>query len=191
MSDRHKKTSKFLSLVLRHNPQAAGVTLDENGWVPVAELLAGCRRTGHDLTPEVLAEIVRTSDKQRFALSPDGTRIRANQGHSVPIELGYEAAAPPEVLYHGTAEKYLPPIRAQGLLKGSRHHVHLSERVETATAVGQRHGRLVLLEVRSGPMHRDGLAFYRTPNGVWLTDHVPVQYLVFPQTGESRMTKPE
>ena len=181
MSDRHKQKSKFLSLVLRHEPQRAGIALDESGWVAVDELLAGCRRAGQVISPEELREIVRTSDKQRFALSPDGTRIRANQGHSVEVELGYEPATPPEVLYHGTAEKNLAGIRQQGLHKGARHDVHLSERVETAAQVGQRHGRLVLLEVRAGAMHRDGFVFRRTPNGVWLADHVPPGYLVFPK----------
>ena len=169
--------------MLRHEPQRAGIALDESGWVAVDELLAGCRRAGQVISPEELREIVRTSDKQRFALSPDGTRIRANQGHSVEVELGYEPATPPEVLYHGTAEKYVESIRRQGLIKGARHHVHLSERMETATAVGRRHGRLVLLEVRAGAMQRDGIPFFKTPNGVWLTDHVPTKYLVIPPDG--------
>jgi putative RNA 2'-phosphotransferase len=180
MSDPHKHKSKFLSLVLRHEPERVGIRLDESGWVAVDELLEGCRRAGNRMTLDELKEIVRTNNKQRFAFSDDGTRIRANQGHSVEVELGYEPAAPPEVLYHGTAEKHLPGIRREGLIKGARHHVHLSERVETASAVGQRHGRLVLLEVRAGAMHRDGLLFFKTPNGVWLTDGVPAQYLVFP-----------
>ena len=183
MADRYKTKSKFLSLVLRHEPQAAGVRLDESGWVGVDELLEGCRRAGQAISPEELKEIVATSDKQRFALSPDGKRIRANQGHSVEVELGYEPATPPEVLYHGTAERYVASIRTDGLRRGNRHHVHLSERRDTAAAVGQRHGRLVLLEVRSGDMHRAGLAFFKTPNNVWLTDQVPVQYLVFPAAG--------
>jgi putative RNA 2'-phosphotransferase len=180
MSDAHKKTSKFLSLVLRHEPERIGIRLDEAGWVPVDELLEGCRRAGKAISHEELKEIVRTSDKQRYALSEDGSRIRANQGHSVEVDLGYAPAMPPEVLFHGTAEKNLAGIRTCGLLKGARHHVHLSERVETASAVGQRHGRLVLLKVRSGAMQRDGLPFFKTPNGVWLTDHVPPEYLVFP-----------
>ena len=173
MPDPHKTRSKFLSLVLRHQPEEAGIILDEAGWVAVDELLAGCRRSGHAITPDQLREIVRTSDKQRFALSDDGTRIRANQGHSVEVDLGYEPAAPPGVLYHGTAERYLPSIRREGLSKGARHHVHLSQTVATATAVGRRHGKVVVLEVRAGDMHRSGLAFFRTPNGVWLTDSVP------------------
>jgi putative RNA 2'-phosphotransferase len=179
MGDRHKHKSKFLSLVLRHQPEVAGISVDEAGWVAVEELLEGCRRAGQAISRPELEEIVRASDKQRFALSPDGTRIRADQGHSVDVDLGYEPATPPDVLYHGTAEKYLDSIRREGLVKGGRHHVHLSERVETATAVGQRHGKVVVLEVRAGAMHREGFLFYRTPNGVWLTDQVSPEYLTF------------
>jgi putative RNA 2'-phosphotransferase len=181
MGDSHRQKSKFLSLVLRHEPQRVGITLDPAGWVAVEELLEGLRRAGSPTTRQELEDIVRTSDKQRFALSEDGLRIRASQGHSVEVDLGYEPAAPPEVLYHGTADKHLASIRREGLSKGARHHVHLSETVATATAVGQRHGKVVVLEVRAGEMHRTGLAFFRTPNGVWLTDHVPVQYLVLPE----------
>ena len=181
MSDNLIRKSKFLSLVLRHEPQAAGVVLDEAGWVGVPELLAGCAKAGVSIGPDELREIVRASDKQRFALNEDGTRIRANQGHSVDVELGHAPATPPETLWHGTAEKYLAPIRAQGLIKGARHHVHLSPNADTASAVGRRHGRLVLLEVAAGRMHRDGFAFFCTPNGVWLTDRVPPEYLTFPQ----------
>ena len=179
MRDRHKKTSKFLSLVLRHEPERAGVVLDAAGWVGVAELLEGCARAGHAISRDELEEVVRTSDKQRFALSGDGTRIRANQGHSVEVELGYEPAAPPEVLWHGTAEQFVASIRERGLVRGSRHHVHLSETEATAAAVGRRHGKLALLRVKAGEMHRAGAVFYRTPNGVWLTEGVGVEYLVF------------
>jgi putative RNA 2'-phosphotransferase len=181
MSDSHRQKSKFLSLVLRHEPQRAGVTLDAAGWVAVDELLEGCRRAGSPLTREELDEMVRTSDKQRFALSEDGLRIRANQGHSVEVDLGNEPATPPEELYHGTAANYLAPIRRDGLHKRERHHVHLSETLETATAVGRRHGKVVVLHVRAGDMHRRGLAFFKTPNGVWLTDHVGPEFLVVPE----------
>ena len=180
MSNPHKKQSKFLSLVLRHEPQVAGVVLDDAGWVGVAELLAGCAKAGMNITEGELHEIVRTSDKQRFALSDDGARIRANQGHSVDVELGHAPATPPETLWHGTSEKYVASIRQQGLVKGARHHVHLSPSAQTAGAVGRRHGRLVLLTVAAGRMHRAGFEFFLTPNGVWLTDNVPPEYLTFP-----------
>ena len=178
MADPHRQKSKFLSLVLRHEPQRAGITLDEAGWVAVDELLEGCRRAGTPVTHEELREIVRASDKQRFALSDDGTRIRANQGHSVQVELGLEPVEPPEVLYHGTADRFLESIRREGLQKQGRHHVHLSQTIDGASAVGRRHGRLVVLEGRAGAMHREGMPFFRSANGVWLTDHVPPRFLV-------------
>jgi putative RNA 2'-phosphotransferase len=174
------KISKFLSLVLRHKPQEIGISLDDAGWVDVDTLLTACANHRFRITRQQLDEVVATSDKKRFAFSEDGTRIRANQGHSVQVELGYEPAKPPEILYHGTADRFVESIRRQGLLKGKRHHVHLSVSRETAAAVGTRHGRLVLLEVRAGEMHRAGVIFYKTPNNVWLTDLVPQEYLVFP-----------
>ncbi|HEY2586880.1 MAG TPA: RNA 2'-phosphotransferase [Tepidisphaeraceae bacterium] len=180
MSKSDVQLSKFLSLVLRHKPDEIGITLDEAGWVPVSELLEALHRAGRGMLREQLVQIVSGSDKQRFALSDDGSRIRANQGHSVQVELGYEPAEPPEMLFHGTSEKSVESIRHDGLQKRKRHHVHLSPTRQTAAAVGSRHGKLVLLEVRGGAMHRDGFAFYRTPNNVRLTDEVPVKYVVFP-----------
>jgi putative RNA 2'-phosphotransferase len=176
-----KTKSKFLSLVLRHQPEVAGITLDSSGWVAVGELLAGCARAGQSISHGELLEIVRTSDKQRFALSDDGLCIRANQGHSVEVELGYEPAEPPAVLYHGTAASALPSIRIVGLERRARHHVHLSERTDTATAVGGRHGKPIVLTVDAARMRADRLVFYRTPNGVWLTDEVPAKYLTIPE----------
>jgi putative RNA 2'-phosphotransferase len=144
-------------------------------------LLAGCARAGSPITREELDEIVSSSDKQRFALSPDGTRIRANQGHSVEVRLDYAAQTPPEVLFHGTATRFVGAIREQGLAKGARHHVHLSADEETARKVGQRHGRPVILHVRSGAMCREGHEFFRSANGVWLTESVPAAWLIFPE----------
>lgn len=172
------RISKFLSLVLRHQPERAGLVLDEAGWVSVDDLLTGCAACGVELDRKQLEQLVRDSDKQRFALSDDGARIRANQGHSVSVALGYEPAEPPELLFHGTVERFLPSIRRQGLVRGKRHHVHLSATEDTAIKVGQRRGRPVLLKVRAGAMHRDGIAFYESENGVWLTEHVPPGYLV-------------
>ena len=174
------RISKFLSLVLRHKPEEIGVTLDEAGWVDVETLLSACARHRFPITRQQLETVVATSDKKRFALSEDGSRIRANQGHSVEVELGYAPAQPPEILYHGTADRFIESIRRQGLIKGKRHHVHLSLTRPTAAAVGTRHGRLVLLEVRSGDMHRAGIVFYKSANDVWLTDAVPAEYLIFP-----------
>ena len=179
MKDRHVRTSKFLSLVLRHQPEKVGVTLDPEGWVSVSRLLRALEAHGLRLTPDELREVVRANDKQRFSFSPDGLSIRASQGHSVQVELGYEQSEPPPTLYHGTAERFLPSIRRQGLLKGSRHHVHLSEQEATAVAVGRRYGRPVTLTIASGAMHADGHQFFRAANGVWLTEHVPARYITF------------
>jgi putative RNA 2'-phosphotransferase len=171
------RISKFLSLVLRHKPEELGLELDAAGWVPVNDLLEAAALRGVKISNEQLDEVVRTNDKKRFALSDDGRMIRASQGHSVEVELGYEQAAPPPVLYHGTVERFLPSIREQGLIKGNRQHVHLSPDVETAIAVGKRRGRPVVLKVSSGQMQADGFAFYLSANGVWLTDHIPIRYL--------------
>jgi putative RNA 2'-phosphotransferase len=177
MADTLVRTSKFLSLVLRHEPEKLGLELDAQGWVSSDELLA--KAAGHlPLTAELLHEVVRTSDKQRFAISEDGTRIRANQGHSVPVELELAAQVPPEQLYHGTATRFLDSIRRHGLLRGERHHVHLSADTDTAVKVGVRHGQPVVLVVQAGDMHRAGHAFFRSDNGVWLVEHVPPSFLV-------------
>lgn len=174
------KTSKFLSLVLRHEPEKIGLTLDEAGWVPVADLLAALARHRHPLTEAELGEVVATSDKKRFAFSEDGTRIRASQGHSVEVDLGYEPATPPAILHHGTVDRFIESIREKGLIKGQRHHVHLSADVATATIVGQRRGKPVLLTINAEGMHAAGCAFFRSANGVWLTEHVPSRFIAFP-----------
>ena len=144
------RLSKFLSLVLRHDPACIGLTLDAQGWADVDDLLQKANAAGVPLTRALLDEIVRTSDKQRFALSTDGTRIRANQGHSIPVDLALEPVAPPNVLYHGTVARFLPSIRRKGLRRGQRHHVHLSADRETASRVGSRRGEPVVLTVAAG-----------------------------------------
>lgn len=174
-----RRASKFLSLVLRHEPARIGITLDAAGWTDVAALLDALAAHGQPLTRAELDEIVRTSDKQRFALSADSTRIRANQGHSVEVELGLPAVVPPDVLYHGTVAAALPGIRVQGLVKGERHHVHLSADIETANKVGGRRGRPVVLAIDARGMAATGHTFYRSENGVWLVDHVPVAFITF------------
>jgi putative RNA 2'-phosphotransferase len=179
MKERHVRVSKFLSLVLRHHPERVGVTLDREGWVSVTRLLEALETHGLRVTPDELREVVHANDKQRFSFSPDGLSVRANQGHSVKVELGYEPLQPPPTLYHGTAERFLPSIKEQGLLKGGRHHVHLSEQEATAVAVGRRYGRPVILSIASGAMHADGHLFFRSANGVWLTEHIPVRYIKF------------
>jgi putative RNA 2'-phosphotransferase len=177
------RTSKFLSKVLRHAPESVGLRLDEAGWVEVEALLAAARGAGVPLDRPTLERVVAGSDKQRFALSDDGSRIRANQGHSVPVELGLRPVEPPEILFHGTADRNLDSIRGAGLRPGSRTHVHLSADEATAVTVGRRHGRPVVLRVHAGRMHADGHAFWRSDNGVWLAAAVPAGYLELPGEG--------
>ena len=169
--------SKFLSFVLRHRPDAAAVTLDQGGWVDVELLLRGCADNGHRISRDELAEVVATNPKQRFAFSDDGRRIRANQGHSTDVELGYEPAEPPDALFHGTVARSLPSIREKGLQRMDRHHVHLSGDASTARAVGARRGKAVVLRIDAQGMRAAGHTFYRTPNGVWLTDEVPSTFI--------------
>lgn len=171
--------SKFLSLVLRHRPEAIGIRLDGQGWIAIDTLLAQCRAHGRDISRPMLDEMVATNSKRRFAVSEDGLRIRASQGHSVKVELGYDAAVPPEVLYHGTVAEAVGSIRARGLDRMRRHHVHLSPDTATAQAVGARRGKPLVLRVHAGRMHRDGHAFYLSANGVWLTPAVPPGYIDF------------
>jgi putative RNA 2'-phosphotransferase len=174
-------TSKFLSLVLRHQPEVVGMQLDPEGWLAIDELIENANRSGTPLSLELLHEVVATSDKKRFALSEDGLRIRANQGHSVTdVELNLEPVVPPNVLYHGTVAAFLDSIRERGLLKRSRNHVHLSADIETAKKVGARRGKAVILTIHSDAMHQSGLTFYLSANGVWLTDAVPVSFIEFP-----------
>lgn len=169
--------SRRLCYVLRHAPDSVGLSLDAAGWVDVDELLTGLARAGTPLSRADLDVVVRTSDKQRFAYDASGSRIRANQGHSVPVDLNLEAQAPPAVLYHGTDDRALDSIRNQGLTSRGRHHVHLSADVETATAVGARRGSPVVLAVDAAAMAADGMQFYRSANGVWLVQAVPARYL--------------
>ena len=180
MKDRAVRISKFLSLVLRHQPEKVGLNLDHEGWVSVSELIAAFGAHGFPLTMEELQEVVRSNDKKRFSFSPDMLFIRASQGHSVTVELGYEPKQPPPVLYHGTAERFLSSIRQQGLIKGRRHHVHLSENTVTAETVGGRYGKPVVLRIDSERMQRDGYSFFRSDNGVWLAESVPAEYIMFP-----------
>lgn len=179
------RSSKFLSLVLRHDPARVGITLDSAGWTDVNALLAACAAHGHPLTRDQLDHLVASSDKQRFALSSDGTRIRANQGHSVSVELGLAPQQPPARLHHGTVAAALAGIRAEGLQKRARHHVHLSADLPTAKKVGSRRGAPLILTVRADEMAAAGLLFYRSENGVWLTDHVPPRFIDFPGHGSS------
>ena len=171
-----KDTSKFLSLILRHKPEVIGISLDEHGWADVDELIKGVSRT-HRLNRELLEKIVAEDEKQRYSFNEDKTLIRANQGHSIPVDVELEEVVPPEVLYHGTGEKYVSSIDATGLTPKSRLYVHLSGDRDTALKVGQRHGKPVVYVIDSAGMHADGYRFFRSVNGVWLTKEVPVRYL--------------
>lgn len=169
--------SKFLSLVLRHKPEEVGIDLDEAGWTEIDGLLAAMARHGQPITREELDHVVVTSEKKRFAISDDCRRIRANQGHSVEVDLGYASAEPPEFLYHGTVPERIDSIRTGGLVKGNRHDVHLSPDRETAIKVATRRGKPIILRIKSGEMHRAGYLFVCSDNNVWLTDHVPPEFI--------------
>jgi putative RNA 2'-phosphotransferase len=175
---RRVRVSKLLSLGLRHEPSALAVELDSAGWTSVESVLAGLGARGEPVTPDELAEVVATSDKKRFALSDDGVRIRASQGHSVDVDLGLPPREPPETLFHGTSTRVESAIRREGLVAGSRTHVHLSADVRTAEIVAKRReGPHVILRVRAAAMYATGLAFFVSENGVWLTERVPPDFI--------------
>jgi putative RNA 2'-phosphotransferase len=177
MNNRVVKVSKYLSKHLRHNPERIGLVLEVGGWVEVEKLLAACNQNGFTISREELDFVVANNDKKRFSFDSTGKLIRANQGHSVEVDLQLEPKLPPSILYHGTGRQFIDSILETGLLKMSRHHVHLSQNIETATNVGARHGKPVVLIVDAAKMHEDGYVFYCSDNGVWLVDNVPPQYL--------------
>ena len=170
------ETSRYIALILRHKPETIDIKLDEHGWARVGELIKGVSKT-HPLTMEMLEKIVEIDDKQRFAFNEDKTLIRANQGHSVSVDVQLKEAVPPKILYHGTAEKYVESIERSGLFPKSRLYVHLSDNSETAIKVGSRHGNPMVYTVDAERMSNDGYVFYRSANGVWLTKAVPIEYL--------------
>jgi len=177
MEKQLKHISKLVSLVLRHQPEAIGLQLDENGWTNVQELIHQLNKNGISTDMEMINRVVDTNDKKRFSFNKDKTMLRANQGHSIEVELDLKTATPPEILYHGTAERFLASILKEGLTKQQRQHVHLSWQMETAKAVGSRHGKPVILTINAGAMQEDGFSFYLSHNNVWLVDAVPVQYI--------------
>lgn len=171
------KLSVFISLILRHKPDVAGIQLDEHGWANVDELINGINNTGRNIDINILEEIVTTDNKQRYSFNDDKTLIRANQGHSIPVDVELEEKQPPEYLYHGTADRFLDSITTEGLKPMSRLYVHLSSDEETALKVGKRHGKPVVLRIKSEEMYNDGIKFYLSQNGVWLTKYVDVKYI--------------
>ena len=172
-----KRIGKFISLILRHEPEKIGLQLDDAGWADVNELLAGLRRKNRNLSFDQLQDLVATNDKKRYSFNEDKTRIRANQGHSLELDLQLEALEPPEQLYHGTATRFMYSILEKGLLRAERHHVHLSSEKTTAHTVGSRHGKPLVLKVNAKGMHKNGYVFYCSENLVWLTDHVPAEFI--------------
>ena len=169
--------SRYMSLILRHKPEVIGISLDEHGWAVVEDLINGIARNNEGFNMEMLEEIVKTDNKQRYSFNEDKTLIRANQGHSIPVDVELEEKEPPEFLYHGTGEKYVSSINAQGLIPKSRLYVHLSKDTDTAKNVGRRHGKEVVYKVAAYKMYQDGYKFYLSVNGVWLTKKVPIEYL--------------
>lgn len=172
----NKDVSKFIALILRHKPESIGITLDEHGWANVGDLIAGIAKTQR-FTMEMLEEIVRTDNKQRYSFNEDKTLIRANQGHSIPVDVELPEMLSPVVLYHGTGVKYKDSIDQQGLIPKSRLYVHLSQDYDTAVKVGQRHGKPFVYKVDAARMSADGYKFFLSVNGVWLTKKVPAEYL--------------
>ncbi len=171
-----KRIGKYVSLLLRHHPEKAGLTIDEHGWADVAELIEKVHPQ-YSLTEELLHELAYGPDKQRYEFSEDGKRVRALHGHSIKVDLGYEAVEPPAILYHGTAEKYRESIEKEGLSKKSRQYVHLSDSIQRAAEVGRRHGKLIIYSIDSAAMHKEGFDFFHSASGVWLTDAVPIKYM--------------
>ena len=177
MNQHHAKISKYLSYILRHQPQSIGLNLDKEGWADIVTLIACAAKTGTTLTPEQIQTVVESNDKKRFTLSEDGLRIRAAQGHTTPsVEITHKETQPPEFLYHGTATRFLDSIKEKGLIPGKRHHVHLSADERTAITVGQRHGKPVVLKIKAQLMHEQGFKFYLSDNKVWLTERIPTEF---------------
>lgn len=173
---KEKDVSKYISLILRHKPETIGITLDEHGWADVAALIEGINKT-NPFSMEMLEHIVETDEKQRYSFNEDKTLIRANQGHSIPVDVELVEVTPPDILYHGTGEKYAASIDQTGLIPKSRLYVHLSGDIETAVNVGKRHGKPVIYTINCKKMYEDGYPFFRSANGIWLTKTVPVQYI--------------
>lgn len=171
------KISKFISLILRHQPDKIGIKLDEHGWADVRELISGINKSGKAIDMEMLERIVSEDDKQRYSFNADCTKIRANQGHSVKVDVELKECQPPDVLYHGTAERFISSIKAEGIKSKSRLYVHLSSDESTAVKVGSRHGAPRVLLIDAAKMYVDGFRFYLSENGVWLTENVPAEYL--------------
>jgi len=176
---KNRQFSKFLSLILRHKPEALGIILETDGWANVKEILDKMQQQGKQVNLRLLKQVVAEDNKQRYSFNDDRTKIRANQGHSVAVDLGFSPQTPPEYLYHGTAIRFVASIQKTGLESRSRQHVHLSDNISTAQNVGQRHGKPVILKIRAGELHEQGQSFFLSENGVWLTDRVEFGFIEF------------
>ncbi|MBN2694425.1 RNA 2'-phosphotransferase [bacterium] len=175
-----KRVSKYLSYILRHHPESAGITLDKNGWGSINDIIENTNRDGKlFISYEILKEVVKSNDKQRFEISEDETKIRANQGHSIAVDLEFVEKTPPQYLYHGTATRFIDSIKKSGLIPMNRQYVHLSKDIETAINVGKRHGKPTILTIKSEEMFNNGAKFYFSKNGVWLVKSVEIEYIVF------------
>lgn len=178
MSKKYTDISKFLSYILRHQPEAVGLSLDKDGWAVITDLILCAKQEGYILDPDIIQAVITSSDKKRFILSDDGLHIRAAQGHSTQqVEIAYQEKTPPDILYHGTATRFITKIREQGLLPMSRQYVHLSPDEVTAIQVGQRHGKPLVLKIKALTMYEQGFKFFQAENGVWLTSSVPYQFI--------------
>ncbi len=170
------KISRFISLILRHKPETIGITLDEHGWANVEELIVGVNKK-YLIDIQILEKIVNEDNKNRYSFNEDKTMIRANQGHSIPVDVELKKLNPPDILYHGTGEKYVESTERQGLIRKNRLYVHLSDNIEIAEKVGKRHGKPVIYEIDCKKMIEDGIEFFKSENNVWLVESVPVKYL--------------
>lgn len=178
MSKNKNDLSKFISLILRHKPETINISLNEHGWANVDELISGINNSGRKINIDILVDIVVTDNKQRYSFNEDKTLIRANQGHSVPVDVELKEMVPPDILYHGTAERFIDSIKRHGIKFMSRLYVHLSDDMETAFKIGQRHGKPYTLVICAKRMHKDGIKFYQSENGVWLTEYVDWEYVI-------------
>jgi len=177
ISKEDMRISKFMSLILRHKPEEIGLKFDEYGYIKTSGLINGLNKKGYKVTISDIERIVDEDNKQRYSFNNDKSKIKANQGHSIAVNLELQAVEAPKVLYHGTATRFSESICKEGIKKQARQYVHLSADIETATKVGKRHGELVIFKINSGQMYNDGYKFFLSENKVWLTDYVPVKYL--------------
>lgn len=178
MNKKYTEISKFLSFILRHKPESIGLTLDNEGWANISELIAKAKQSGQELDAELIHAVIKNNEKKRFSISDNGLHIRAAQGHSTEsVLIKHAQKMPPDFLYHGTAIRFLESILDEGLCSGERQHVHLSEDIETAMSIGQRYGKPIVLKIAAGQMHQQNFCFFQAENGVWLIDHVPPKFL--------------